>query len=1016
MCVIDRVARLVLLGRGMRAAFVVLAGLIVLGRATPAAALTAGNAWHVPSGAEPGIVHMRSPVHGIVANADVVVYSGNQFAGTGNPGNQLQTGSAVIYRKLTDASWTTVPMTFFGQSGNNKYFAATIPGAAAGVVIEYYLQIAYSDHATTFVYGSDDASHATTDEATARAGAYAFGVEWPLQPSGAFASHMDNGWEARLYTDSGHIGLASSSGEIDLAPPAAKLDGNLLPIGRVLSQTALPNGLAVQQAVGTRTITAHLTFASPGVLRYEVVDWGGTAPSEVLVAGASDASEHFYGFGEKFDGLDQAGKIVHVLTSDFAGDKGDHSYLVAPWFVSSRGYGLHLDSTAESSFDLRATSSDRYSARLLFSTLAVNLVGGPTLVDVLGRYTATTGRPALPPPWAFGPWISSDAWRDGGEVRYVVEKMIAKQIPGSVFVFDSPWEIAYNDFAWNTTQWAAGGTYEAQHYDGFASAADMLAYLKAHGLKVVVWLTPFVNTSSNNEGVAGANLGRASTYDAAAAAGYFVRSSPGGPPLVTTWWKGIGSPVDFTNPAARAWFAAQLHQLVDASSGVIGGFKTDDGEADYIPLTASYADGRTGVEMRNGFCVEYLKTVWNVLGNDGMVFARSGFTGTQAYPAVWAGDNEPNFGTTNGLPSVVSAALSAAMSGYAIWGSDIGGYQAVNPSATPEDLFMRWTQFGAMSPVMQMHRQISDGHQYPWSYGEAALDNYRSYAQLHDALFPYLYTYAKAATTNGIPLIRPLPLVDPAAPATADEYELGGELLIAPILTPTTTTRTVYLPPGGWFDYWTHARVDGGQTVTWTGTDATQMPIYVREGAIVPRFSQSLQSLNDTGYVGNAQIATPDGSIDFAVYPFASSHVTVYDGTDVTCEQTTDTTTLALTSAPRVVTLEVRAFAHPTTVTRDGSAMPELASADFATATEGWIYDGSFVTIKLAHSGATTQIVLGGISIPPGGNPGEPTGCGCVAGRGGWATSWVLVAIVAIVLARRRRASAQRRRSWSRTA
>src|SRR5207245_11293258 len=126
-----------------------------------------------------------------------------------------------------------------------------------------------------------------------------------------------------------------------------------------------------------------------------------------------------------------------------------------------------------------------------------------------------------------------------------------------------------------------------QHYDGFASLADMMQFLRHSGLYVVVWLTPFVDVKSNDEGIAGQNLGKASTYDTAAAAGYFVRSGPGGPPLVSTWWKGDGSPADFTNPAARAWFQQQLKQLVDASGGVIAGFKTDDGEADYIPLNAT---------------------------------------------------------------------------------------------------------------------------------------------------------------------------------------------------------------------------------------------------------------------------------------------------------------------------------------------------------------------------------------------------------------------------------------------
>jgi alpha-D-xyloside xylohydrolase len=534
-----------------------------------------------------------------------------------------------------------------------------------------------------------------------------------------------------------------------------------------------------------------------------------------------------------------------------------------------------------------------------------------------------------------------------------------------------------------------------------------MTFLRTSGFKVVVWLTPFVNVRSNDEAIPGQNLGRASTYAAAAAAGYFVRQSPNGPPLVTTWWKGDGSPVDFTNPAARTWFQDQLRQLVEQSGGVIAGFKTDDGEADYIPLTASYADGRTGVEMKNGYSVEYLRAVWNVLGSDGIVFARSGFTGTQAFPAIWAGDNEPNYGT-NGLPSVVPAALSSAMSGYALWASDIGGYQDANPSSAPEDLFMRWTQLGALSPIMQVHRQVGAGRQYPWSYGDVAFEHYRAYAQLHTTLFPYLYTLAKQASVDGIPLIRPLPLVatDPDAFAHTDEYLLGDDLLVAPVLEKQVATRPVYLPPGGWFDFWTQAYLDGGQTVTWSG-DPTQMPLYVRAGAIVPRVPADVQSLADTAYVDNPEVRTWDGALDLLVYPSDESHVTVYDGTEITCRSTTSTTSIALTSTPRVVELAIYSSSHPRTVTRDGALLAEVAPDAYQGASDAWTYDGGFVRIRIAHAGGSAQLELDGTARPQD-TDGQPAGCGCAAdaGDGRGAIGWLVLAVGCAWLAGRRRGSA----------
>jgi alpha-D-xyloside xylohydrolase len=214
----------------------------------------------------------------------------------------------------------------------------------------------------------------------------------------------------------------------------------------------------------------------------------------------------------------------------------------------------------------------------------------------------------------------------------------------------------------------------------------MMGFFQENGLKVICWMTPFVNIQSDSEGIPGANLGKAQNYAAGAAGGFFVRASENGPPLVVQWWKGKGSPIDFTKAQARSWLTQQLKGLlrasqVDTRSGkepAIGGFKTDDGEFGngtntYIPDTAVFSDGRTGRQFVNGYCREYHQAVYNVLGAGGLIFAR-GFTGTQALPGCWAGDNEPNFGAENGLPSVIVAGLSAAMSGFSIWGHDVGGY------------------------------------------------------------------------------------------------------------------------------------------------------------------------------------------------------------------------------------------------------------------------------------------------------------------------------------------------------
>ena len=427
--------------------------------------------------------------------------------------------------------------------------------------------------------------------------------------------------------------------------------------------------------------------------------------------------------------------------------------------------------------------------------------------------------------------------------------------------------------------------------------------------------------------------------------------------------------------------------LVNTKNGketAIGGFKTDDGEAGngentYIPDSAVYSDGRTGKEFVNGFCLEYHKTVHGVLGKNGVLFARSGFSGSQAFPGCWAGDNEPNFGEQNGLPSVIVAGLSAAMSGFSVWGHDVGGYQNSNFSTvSPADLFIRWTQFGCFSPIMQMHRQV-DGtnlRQYPWGYPEAgettannrALDNYRFYATLHTRMFPYLYTFAKQSSESGLPILRPLVLIHPDDPKTFDiqhTYYFGADLLVAPVIAPKATQRQVYLPEGDWFDFWTNERHAGKQDVTWNNptqpmTPASKIPVFVRGGAIVPLIlEEDVQTLCDPNYVNNPAIKTWDGGLEIRIYLAGTSQLTVFDGTDIWSHEGTGATSISVTSpTARPVLLRILA-PKPAAVRRNGAALAEVAApAAFEAATEGWRFDATsgFVLMKFAHGGGNTEV------------------------------------------------------------
>jgi alpha-D-xyloside xylohydrolase len=836
-----------------------------------------------------------------------------------------------------------------------------------------------------------------------------------ISPNGAFLELAFGELKARMFTDSGHIALVGPDRQgapeglvVMFAPPAAQTAAGRVEIGRVASSRSIDNGMELNQAVGSNTISSRLTFPASGVLCYEVIDWEGLTPTEVTIAGAAESDEHYYGFGEKFNAFDQAGLEVKIVTFDEPGNKGDRSYKPSSWFISTRGYGFHLDSTAESVFNMRRADPDRYQVTNKFSAFKFNVVFGPQLTTVLTRFMELVGKPYLPPSWVFGPWISSDIWRNGGEVRYAVTKWRAEGIPASVFVFDSPWETAYNDFKFNMTQFGNGGTFEGKHFAGFPSLTAMMEFLQKNGLKVICWMTPFVNDRSLQkefQPVVNGQLAKAGTFQDGKLMKVFVLDQAG-KPFGTGWWKGHGSPIDFTSAVARKWLTDQLQQLVKdaevttqtgAKESAIGGFKTDDAEAltnppqvgdqnspaagEYIPRDLKYADGRTGREMRNAYCVEYFKTVSSVLGTNGIVFGRSGAIGTQAFPACWAGDNEPNFGQENGLQSVIVAGQSSAMSGFSIWGHDIGGYVNGNFSpVSPPNLFVRWTQFGCFSPIMQLHRQVGevqkddpkDLRQYPWGYGDQALANFKEFARLHTQLFPYIYTYAKESSVSGLPIIRPLVLLQPDDPRTYSvqhTYLFGNELLVAPVIKPTqpgkTTEREIFLPAGNtWFDFWSNARHAGGQVVTWREKNQQRFPLFVREGAIVPMLLNVPDTLCDGNYVNNPAVQAADDGWLFLVYPGGTDGFEMFDGTTVGCQVNGSSTEITLSSTPRAIVLRI-VGRRPTDITRDGVVLLEHSSPEgFKSAGAGWRHHaaGKFTSVKFVHAGGSTGLEL---SFPP---------------------------------------------------
>ena len=633
-----------------------------------------------------------------------------------------------------------------------------------------------------------------------------------------------------------------------------------------------------------------------------------------------------YGFGERYDALDQSRRILVNASSDVPGPKGTATYAPMPFFMDLRGYGVWVDTYSEATFDLGLSDHDHFLVRLTDTRLRIVLIEGPGFPRILERFTGLVGRAQLPPSWAFAPWKSRNWYPDAAAVDSDITRYRALGLPASVIVFDSPWATNYNTFQINRQQ--------------FADPEAMIGRIHAAGFKLCLWLTAFINhdtfTPSEPELVGKIPLTAAANFAAARDSGYLLRDDTGGVYLAQ-WWKGIGGLVDFTNPAAVRWWQGQVRQALQLGADA---FKADGGEGSFI-TNARFADGTDAALMRTRYSVLYnqaLETlIQHDLHGDGVLFSRSGSVGNHNLPFLWAGDNESNFSAANGLPSVVLAGINAGLSGIALWTSDLGGYEKDGRTPGDSALFIRWTEFAAFSPIMQVHSAINLG---PWDYGAAALAIFRRYSRLHMSLFPYRYAAAQESRATGMPLIRALVLLHPddaAAAHARDEYEFGPDLLVAPVVT-AGTQRPVHLPEGDWVDYWSGARFTGPADLV-VDAPLDRIPLYVRAGTILPKIPDDVMTLVPWRGAGPPPVPTLDDRRVYELYPGPARDLTDFEGRRLAVSDAAGRRSLTLTGDSARVTIVWR-FQHPTHVTLDGRPL-QLRHA------------GGAVSVEFTHSGAS---------------------------------------------------------------
>jgi len=529
-----------------------------------------------------------------------------------------------------------------------------------------------------------------------------------------------------------------------------------------------------------------------------------------------------------------------------------------PFFMSTSGYGLWVDTTADATFDMNASSEQQIYVDVAAEKLRIVLFTGPEFPKILDHFTELAGRSMLPPSWAFAPWTGRDYHQNDAQVKEDVDKNRALGLPASVIVIDSPWTTAYNSYKFNPKQ--------------FEDAPGMVKYVHDNGYKLVLWHTSWINSKSDpphEAGFADKMTEKSENYDEAAGNGYFVKGMDG-KAYVGRWWKGYGSLIDFTNPNAKLWWQDQVRQAIRAGAD---GFKDDDAEGSFVNAPVKFFDGTDPRLMRNRYAVLYNNAMEELIQKDlkgnGVLFCRSVTQGANGIGMLWGGDNEASFSTENGLPTVVTAGLGAGLSGMPLWTADLGGYLKT-PSTPDSLLFQRWTEYAAFSPAMEV---LSSSNLGPWGYGDEALKTYRKFAVLHMSLFPYRYAAAQEAAKTGMPMMRALVLNyqdDEHARLAKDEYLFGPDLLIAPVVT-EATQRSVYLPAGEWVDYWTGAHVSGGRT-TLVDVPVDRIPVYARAGAVIPKIPEDVMTLVPQSESGNKSVKAMD---DRRIYE-------LIDGSDAT--------------------------------------------------------------------------------------------------------------------------------------
>lgn len=501
-------------------------------------------------------------------------------------------------------------------------------------------------------------------------------------------------------------------------------------------------------------------------------------------------SERIYGCGESFTKLNKVGQKVHLFVTDPQGPETDGQYKPVPFFFSNRGYGIFMHTSAPVTCDFGASYIGADRLFMGDETMDYFIFFGEPK-DILNEYTEVTGKSPMLPLWTFGTWMSRITYFSQEEGMEIANQLRKNNIPSDVIHFDTGWF----DVDWQCD-------YEFSK-NRFKNPVKMLKQMDEMGFHTCLWQLPYFTPKNRY-------------FQELVDGGMHVKNATGGMPYED-------AVLDLSNPKTVEWYQGKIAGLIRQGVDVI---KCDFGEA--APYNGFYHSGKGGLYEHNLYPLRYNKALWEVIErekpNEGVIWARSAWAGSQRYPLHWGGDAAT---TNTGLLGDLRGGLSFGLSGFSFWSHDMGGFV----TASPEDIYRRWLPFGFLSSHTRAHGAPPTE---PWLISESFTKAFRESAELKYRLMPYVYAQAKDCTEKGLPMVRALFVEypnDPGAWLVEDEYMFGEQILVAPLME-SGTSRTCYLPKGKWIDYQNGKVYEGG----YQDIEAGKIPaiILVRDGSLIP--------------------------------------------------------------------------------------------------------------------------------------------------------------------------------------